>query len=122
MAQIQVALRADMSHYDQWPMRIVHLFVMEFEGIAHRIEEENPSWISLIIWIGGKVGSLHHSYSYCLKLHEFSSQVEQVDTPRNTITKLYRIAQNIPPTMMSPAAMITTMITTIKAQLHRYIP
>lgn len=118
MAQIQTSLRADMSPYDQWPMRIVHLFTMEFEGVARRIEEENPSWITLVVWIGEKVGSLHHSYSYCLKLHEFSSQVEEVDTPRDVVTKLYRIAQNIPPNMMTPAAMVTT----IKAQLHRYIP
>lgn len=44
--------------------------------------------------------------------------MEDADSPRDVITKLYRIAQNIPPSMLPSSALVTT----IMAQLHRYLP
>lgn len=116
--RIQTALRADMSPYHAWPQRIVHLLNGEFTGIARRIEDQQPTWISMISWIGDKDGVLNQSYNSYLRLHEFSSQVENTDGPREIIMKLYTIAYAIPPNMMSTKLAIDT----VKAQPHRYTP
>lgn len=118
LSRIQMALRADMSPYSYWPLRIVHLFKGEFFGIARRIETLSPTWITLISWIGDKVGTLNRGYNYELRLSEFSSQVEPDDTPRDLITKLFTIAHNIPRDSMSNRGLITA----IKSQLCRYLP
>lgn len=118
LGQIQTSLRADMSPYYSWPLRVSHLFTGEFLGVFRRIEDQHPTWVLLITWIGEKVGVLNLSYNHYLRLHEFSSQVEPGDSARDVLMKLYTSAQSVPPNLMSPNALITT----IKTQLHRFLP
>lgn len=113
-----MAHRADMILYDAWPLRTLPLLSGEFLGLVKRIKRENPSWLTFIIWIGEKIGTLHLAYAHCLRLNEFSSQVEEDDSPRDIITKLYTIALNMAPTMISPQGLVTS----VKSQLHRFIP
>lgn len=105
LGQIQTALRADMSPYQSWPLRVAHLFTGEFLGISRRIEDTRPTWIVLVTWIGEKVGVLNLSYNHYRRLFEFSSQVQAGDSARDVLMKLYTIAQDVPPNLMSPAAL-----------------
>lgn len=107
-----------MSPYHVWPLRVVHLFSGEFFGLQRYIENTQPTWIEVIIQIGENVGILNQSYNSFLRLHEFSSQIEPTDTVKDVITKLYTIAYSIPPSMMAQ----TSLVNSIKAQLHRYVP
>lgn len=100
-------------------MRVMDLFTMEFEGLARRIEE-NSSWINLLVWMDRRESRFAPRFLFLQPqvARTFYSRVEPVDTPRDVITKLYRIAQNIPPAVMTQE----TIVMTIEAQLHRYVP
>lgn len=73
-----------------------------------------PTWITLINWIGDKVGTLNLVYVSVLRLNEFSSQIESTDTSRNIITKLYTIALSIPPSLLTSASLVMA----VKSQLQ----
>lgn len=96
---------------------MVPLLQGEFYGIARRIDRQSPTWIQLICWIGRKLGDLNIFCGSYLRLTQFQSQLTNEDTPKSIIMKLYTIAHQIPPRLMSAHAMLTA----IKTQLRRYL-